>query len=46
MPTQPDSAAGIRMLPAVSLPTEASAVRATTEAAEPPEEPPGIRVVS
>jgi hypothetical protein len=35
--------AGIRTLPHVSVPTLPIDVRATTDAAEPPDDPPGIR---
>src|SRR2546423_5683877 len=45
-PTQPQSAAGMRMLPPVSLPSAAYASLATTATADPPDEPPGIFVVS
>jgi hypothetical protein len=45
-PTQPQSAAGIRTLPPVSLPVATSARCAATAAAEPPLDPPGMRVTS
>ena len=41
MPTMPQSAAGWRMEPPVSLPRAQSASPAATAAAEPPLEPPG-----
>ncbi len=41
MPDSPDSAAGWRIEPPVSVPVAAGAMRAATAAAEPPEEPPG-----
>ena len=40
-PTTPQSAAGWRMEPPVSVPVAAAHRRAATAAAEPPEEPPG-----
>ena len=43
MPTTPQKAAGWRMEPPVSLPREKGASRAATQAALPPEEPPGTR---
>ena len=43
MPTMPQSAAGWRMEPPVSLPSAHSASPAATAAAEPPLEPPGTR---
>ena len=43
MPTMPVSAAGWRMDPPVSVPSAAMQASAATAAAEPPEEPPGIR---
>src|SRR5712671_3398577 len=46
MPTQPQRAAGCRIEPPVSEPRVAEHSSATTAAAEPPEEPPGIRLVS
>src|SRR5580704_5216416 len=45
-PTQPHNAAGWRMDPPVSVPSEAMHSSAATAAAEPPDEPPGIRVMS
>lgn len=45
-PTTPQKCAGCRMLPPVSEPREALHWRAATAAAEPPEEPPGTRLVS
>ena len=41
-PTQPLSAAGMRMLPPVSVPSVPAASRATMAAPEPPLEPPGM----
>src|SRR5581483_6575874 len=46
MPQTPESAAGCRIDPPVSVPVAAGAMRAATAAAEPPEEPPGTRVPS
>ncbi len=46
MPTTPQSAAGWRIEPPVSVPSESGAKPAETAAAEPPEEPPGTRSVS
>src|SRR6202012_1442308 len=46
MPTQPHNAAGWRIEPPVSVPRLAIHSSAATAAAEPPEEPPGIRVIS
>src|ERR1700691_5687385 len=46
MPTQPHNAAGWRMEPPVSVPNVAMHSSAATAAAEPPEEPPGMRAVS
>ena len=46
IPTAPQSAAGMRMLPPVSLPIAANAIPVTTATAEPPDDPPGIRVSS
>src|SRR5579864_3032086 len=43
MPTTPQSAAGWRMDPPVSVPSDAAAIPAATTAAEPPLEPPGTR---
>src|SRR6185436_18770122 len=45
-PMHPERAAGIRVLPPVSVPSAARASRATTATADPPEEPPGVRVTS
>src|SRR5579875_540351 len=45
-PTHPDSAAGMRTLPQVSVPNEPAQLPATTDAPDPPDEPPGIRVWS
>src|SRR6266513_5609318 len=42
-PTTPDSAAGCRIEPPVSLPNAPHATCAATAAAEPPLEPPGTR---
>src|SRR4029078_3762696 len=42
-PTTPQSAAGIRIEPPVSVPSAQSTSPAATAAAEPPEEPPGRR---
>ena len=39
----PQAAAGIRIEPPVSVPSDASAIPAATEAADPPLEPPGDR---
>jgi hypothetical protein len=41
MPATPQSAAGWRMDPPVSVPVAPSAMRAATAAADPPEDPPG-----
>jgi hypothetical protein len=41
MPVMPQKAAGWRIEPPVSVPVAASAIRAATAAAEPPELPPG-----
>ena len=41
MPTMPVKAAGWRIDPPVSVPVAASVIRAATEAAEPPDDPPG-----
>ena len=46
MPTRPQQAAGIRSEPPPSLPCAIGTRPAATAAAEPPEEPPGVRVVS
>ena len=45
-PVRPQSAAGWRIEPPVSVPVTAGARRAATAAAEPPDEPPGTRSVS
>src|SRR3954463_4660181 len=45
-PTIPHSAAGWRIDPPVSVPIAHGALPAATAAAEPPDEPPGTRVVS
>ena len=42
-PTRPQSADGTRTEPPVSVPSEASAIPAATETAEPLLEPPGSR---
>ena len=42
-PTVPVTAAGWRMEPPVSVPSAKGASKAPTAAAEPPEDPPGIR---
>jgi hypothetical protein len=42
-PDDPQSAAGWRIDPPVSLPMASGVIPAATEAAEPPEEPPGTR---
>ena len=41
-PTTPQNAAGIRIEPAVSVPSAAAHRRAATAAAEPPDDPPGM----
>src|SRR5690606_9130768 len=46
MPVMPESAAGWRIEPPVSVPVAAGASRPATAAAEPPDEPPGTRVRS
>ncbi len=46
MPVMPVSAAGWRIEPPVSVPVVAATRRAETATAEPPEEPPGMRLVS
>src|SRR5580700_9996543 len=46
MPTVPVSAAGWRMDPPVSLPSEHDTMRAATAAALPADDPPGVRVRS
>ena len=45
-PTIPVSAAGCRIEPPVSEPTASGASKAETAAADPPEDPPGVRVRS
>src|SRR5271169_6895650 len=45
-PTIPQNDAGSRIDPPVSEPSAAIAICAATAAAEPPDEPPGTRVVS
>jgi hypothetical protein len=45
-PTTPQNAAGWRIEPPVSVPSDHGAMPAATAAAEPPEEPPGTRVGS
>ena len=42
-PTSPQQAAGIRIEPPPSLPWATGTMPAATAAAEPPEEPPGVR---
>ena len=46
MPVMPQKLAGCRIEPPVSVPVAAGAKRAATAAALPPDEPPGMRVVS
>ncbi len=46
MPQTPESAAGCRIEPPVSVPSVAAHKPAATAAAEPPELPPGTRVTS
>ena len=46
MPTEPVTAAGWRIVPPVSEPSASGASNAETAAAEPPPDPPGIRVRS
>src|SRR5207247_7112308 len=46
MPTTPQKAAGCRTEPPVSEPRAAGTAPAATSAAEPPDEPPGTRVLS
>ena len=46
MPVIPHSAAGWRIDPPVSVPVAPGASRAATAAAEPPDDPPGTRLVS
>ncbi len=43
IPTIPHSAAGCRIEPPVSVPIESGVWNAATDAAEPPDEPPGTR---
>ncbi len=45
-PTRPQWAEGIRMEPPMSLPWARATIPEATAAAEPPLEPPGVRVVS
>ena len=45
-PTRPQKAAGCRIEPPVSVPSDHGASPAATTAAEPPDEPPGTRVWS
>ena len=46
MPVMPVKLAGWRIDPPVSVPVAAGSSRAATAAAEPPDEPPGTRLVS
>src|SRR5579859_7434052 len=46
IPTRPQHAAGMRIEPPPSEPVATGTSPAATAAAEPPEEPPGVRVVS
>jgi hypothetical protein len=46
MPVMPQNDAGWRIEPPVSVPVAAGARRAATATALPPEEPPGMRLVS
>ncbi|MCY1221347.1 hypothetical protein D9M72_334000 [compost metagenome] len=46
MPVMPENDAGWRIEPPVSVPVAAGARPAATAAAEPPDEPPGTRLVS
>ena len=46
MPTIPQTAAGCRIEPPVSVPIPSGASYAATAALDPPEEPPGIRLRS
>ena len=46
MPVMPVSEAGWRIEPPVSVPVAAGTRRAATAAAEPPDEPPGMRLKS
>ena len=46
IPTTPQRAAGWRIEPPVSVPSESGANPAATAAADPPDEPPGTRSVS
>ncbi len=45
-PTRPQQAAGMRIEPPPSLPCAIGTIPAATAAAEPPEEPPGVRAWS
>src|SRR3954447_904210 len=45
-PTRPQQAAGIRKEPPLSLPWASGTIAAATAAAEPPDDPPGVRVGS
>src|SRR5262245_36794135 len=45
-PTSPQTADGIRIEPPVSVPSDAKHIPSATAAAEPPDEPPGLRLVS
>ena len=45
-PTRPQTAAGMRTEPPVSVPSAATAMRSATETAAPAEEPPGTRARS
>src|SRR5215475_14648349 len=45
-PTMPQSAAGMRQEPPVSVPTAATAMPSVTDTAAPDEEPPGMRPVA
>ena len=46
LPANPHNAAGMRTDPPVSVPSPAGAMRAAIAAAVPPEDPPGMRVLS
>src|SRR5688572_23198632 len=46
IPTMPQSDAGCRTEPPVSEPSATGTIRAATAAAEPPDDPPGTRLVS
>jgi hypothetical protein len=46
MPVMPQNEAGWRIEPPVSVPVAAGASRAATATALPPEEPPGMRLLS